>query len=57
MCVCVVMGFSPDFIFASTHCFEVMKDFVNVLSCVLWNISILVTTVVIFSNSYVAKVP
>lgn len=55
-CVCrwVVMSFSPEVIFASkTNCFEVMKDFVNVLSCILWNLSILVTTVNIFTNSSV----
>lgn len=34
-----------------------MKDFVNVLSCVLWNLCILVTTLIIFTNSYVVKVP
>lgn len=32
-----------------------MKDFVNVLSCVLWNLCILVTTLIIFTNSYVVK--
>jgi len=35
----------------------VLKDFVHVLSCVLWNLCILVTTVIIFTDSCVAKVP
>lgn len=39
------------------HCLEVMKGFVTVLSCVLRDLRILVTAVVVFPGYYVDKVP
>lgn len=58
VCVCELWWALVQKLFLlRTNCFEVMKDFVNVLSCVLWNLCILVTTVIIFTNSCIAKVP